>query len=139
MPAKDVYHNIVRTALEKDGWVITDDPFKLKCGTKDLYVDLGAQKLLAAQKGEEKIAVEIKSFLSPSPVTDLENALGQFILYYDILEEQQSDRVLYLAIPQRTYTDLFSEPIGQILLKKKRLRLIIFEPKQEVIVQWIPT
>lgn len=52
MPAKDIYHNIVRTALEKDGWVITDDPFKLKCGTKDLYVDLGAQKLLAAQKNE---------------------------------------------------------------------------------------
>ena len=24
MPAKDVYHNVVRTALEKDGWVITD-------------------------------------------------------------------------------------------------------------------
>lgn len=138
MPAKDVYHNVVRTALEKDGWLITDDPFKLKCGTKDLYVDLGAEKLLAAQKGEKKIAVEIKSFLSPSPVTDLENALGQFILYYDILEEEESNRVLYLAIPQRSYIELFCEPIGQILLKKKRLRLIIFEPKLEVIVQWIP-
>lgn len=137
MPAKDVYHNVVRTALEKDGWLITDDPFKLKCGTKDLYVDLGAEKLLAAQKGEKKIAVEIKSFLSPSPVTDLENALGQFILYYDILEEEESNRVLYLAIPQRSYIELFCEPIGQILLKKKRLRLIIFEPKLEVIVQWI--
>lgn len=64
--------------------------------------------------------------------------MGQFILYYDILEEQGSDRVLYLAIPQRTYTELFSEPIGQLLLKRKRLRLIIFEPKQEVILQWIP-
>lgn len=138
MPAKDVYHNVVRTALEKDGWLITDDPFKLKCGTKDLYIDLGAEKLIAAEKGQQKIAVEIKSFLSPSPVTDLENALGQFILYYDILEEQGSDQILYLAIPQRTYTEIFTEPIGKILLKKNRLRLLIFDQKQEVIVQWIP-
>ena len=138
MPAKDVYHDVVRAALEKDGWVITDDPFRLKIGTKDLYVDLGAEKLLAAQKGKEKIAVEVKSFLSPSPIYDLESALGQFILYYDILEEQGSDRVLYLAIPQRTYIELFNEPIGQILLNKKRLRLVIFEPKKEVILQWIP-
>ncbi|NMG07168.1 element excision factor XisH family protein [Brasilonema sp. UFV-L1] len=138
MPAKDVYHNVVITALEKDDWLITDDPLKLKCGTKDLYIDLGAEKLIAAEKGQQKIAVEIKSFLSQSPVTDLENALGQFILYYDILEEQGSDRILYLAIPRRTYTEIFTETIGKILLKKNRLRLLVFDPKEEVIVQWIP-
>ena len=137
MPAKDVYHNIVITAIEKDGWLITHDPFKLKCGTKDLYIDLGAEKLIAAEKGQQKIAIEIKSFISQSPVTDLENALGQFILYYDILEEQGSDRILYLAIPYRTYTEIFTEPIGKILLKRQRLRLLVFDPKQEVIVQWI--
>lgn len=69
MPAKDVYHHVVITALEKDGWLITDDPFKLKCGTKDLYIDLGAEKLIAAEKDQQKIAVEIKSFLNPSPFT----------------------------------------------------------------------
>ncbi|WP_199339034.1 MULTISPECIES: element excision factor XisH family protein [Nostoc] len=104
---------------------------------KDLYIDLGAEKLIAAQKGQQKIAVKIKSFVSPSPVTDLENALGQFILYYDILEEQGSDRILHLAIPHRTYTEIFTETIGKILLKKNRLRLLVFDPKQEVIVQWI--
>jgi XisH protein len=113
MPAKDVYHNVVITALEKDGWLITDNPFKLKCGTKDLYIDLGAEKLIAAQKGQQKIAVEIKSFISQSPVRDLENALGQFILYYDILEEQGSDRILYLAIPYRTYTEVFTNPLAR--------------------------
>ncbi|MDZ7958516.1 MAG: XisH family protein [Aulosira sp. DedQUE10] len=122
MPAKDVYHNVVIIALEKEGWLITDDPFKLKCGTKDLYIDLGAEKLIAAEKGQQKIAVEIKSFLNTSPVTDLENALEKFILYYDILEEQGSDRILYLAIPYRTYTEIFTEPIGKILLKKDRFK-----------------
>jgi XisH protein len=137
MPAKDIYHNIVIEALKKDGWLITDDPFKLKCGTKDLDIDLGAEKLIAAEKGQHKIAVEIKSFISQFPVTDLEKALGQFILYYDILEEQGSERVLYLAISQRTYNEIFTEPIGKILLKRNRLRLLVFDPKQEIIMQWI--
>ncbi len=85
MLARDIYHNAVRNALEKDSWQITKDPFILKWGTRDLYIDLGAEKLIAAEKSGEKIAVEIKSFIGASPVTDLENALGQYILYYDIL------------------------------------------------------
>lgn len=81
MPAKDIYHEIVKQALIKNDWTITDDPLKLTIGGRSLYVDLGAEKLIAAQKGNQKIAVEIKSFLSLSPIKDLENALGQYILY----------------------------------------------------------
>ena len=54
MPAKDIFHNIVVTALQKDGWIITDDPLRLKWGLRELFVDLGAKKLIAAQKGETK-------------------------------------------------------------------------------------
>ena len=70
MPAKDIYHQIVKDALIKDGWTITDDPLKLTIGSRSLYVDLGASKLLAAQKEDQKIAVEIKSFLGASPIND---------------------------------------------------------------------
>lgn len=77
MSAKDFYHDTVRTALIKDGWTITDDPFKLRVGGRSVYVDLGAKKLFAAEKQGRKIAVEIKSFLDPSPVSELEKALGQ--------------------------------------------------------------
>lgn len=80
MPAKDIYHDTVKKALIKDGWVITHDPLILKWGSKDLYVDLGAEQLVAAEKEGRKIAVEVKSFVSPSEVEDLEHALGQFIL-----------------------------------------------------------
>lgn len=93
---------------------------------------------MAAEKAGRKIAVEIKSFIGVSPVTDLEKALGQYILYQDILEETEADRVLYLAIRQSTYKELFCVPIGMLLLKKSRLRLIVFNPKTEEIVQWIP-
>lgn len=138
MPAKDIYHNTVRNALLKDGWNITDDPFILKWGTRDLYIDLGAKKVIAAEKGEQKIAVEIKSFIGASPVANLENALGQYILYYDILNRLEPNRRLYLAIRQETFTDLFEEPIGKILLENQRLRLLVFDSEQEVILQWIP-
>ena len=48
MPAKDFYHNTVRNALIKDGWKITDDPLILKIGERSTFVDLGAEKLIAA-------------------------------------------------------------------------------------------
>ncbi|MEQ9549706.1 MAG: element excision factor XisH family protein [Coleofasciculus sp. G3-WIS-01] len=137
MPAKDLYHEKVRVILEQDGWTITDDPFKLKWGLRELFVDLGATKLIAAQKAERKIAVEIKSFVKASPVTDLEAALGQYILYQNILEEIEPNRQLYLAIRQATYREIFSEPIGSLVLTKNPLHLLVFDPHKEIIAQWI--
>ena len=81
MPARDKYHNAVRNALIKDGWTITHDPLRLVWGKRDMYVDLGAKKLLGAQKGERLIAVEIKSFAGASEMADLEKAVGQFSVY----------------------------------------------------------
>jgi len=138
MPAKDIYHDCVKNALIKDSWIITHDPLILKWGLKDLYVDLGAQQLLAAEKNKQKIAVEIKSFVSPSEVEDLKNAVGQFILYHDILTRIEPDRILYLAIREAVFVDLFEEPIGRILLENQRIRLIVFNPQAEEIVKWIP-
>lgn len=137
MPARDLYHVNVKNALIRDGWTITHDPLTLKLGKKDLYVDLGAMQLLAAEKAERKIAVEIKSFTGRSDVDDLEKALGQYVLYQDILAELEPERVLYLAIPSSVFEDLFEEPIGKLLLKNRRLKLITFEPSQEVVKQWI--
>jgi hypothetical protein len=75
MPAKDIYHDTVKNALIKEGWTITDDPLILKWGSKTLLIDLGAEKLIAAEKDNKKIAVEIKSFVGASQVNDLEKAL----------------------------------------------------------------
>jgi hypothetical protein len=135
---KTLYHHNVKNALIADGWTITNDPLKLKYGLKDLYVDLGAMKLLAAEKEERKIAVEVKSFLGKSDIEDLEKALGQYVLYYDVLAEQQPNRTLYIAVTQRIFQDLFEEPIGKLLLKNRRVKLIVFDERQEVILEWIP-
>lgn len=55
--AKDIYHNTVRVALEKDGWTITDDPLTLPIGDRSVYVDLGAEKLLTAEREGQRIAI----------------------------------------------------------------------------------
>lgn len=138
MPAKDIYHYNVKQALIKDRWTITHDPLSLKWGVKDMYVDLGAQRLLAAEKAQEKIAVEVKSFTGSSDLNDLEKAIGQYILYNDVLAQVEPERILYLAVPDKIFIDLFQEPIGQLLLNNQRCRLVTFNPKQEEIVRWIP-
>ena len=115
MSAKDFYHNTVKNALIKDGWNITDDPLILSIGKKNLFVDLGAEKLIAAEKSNQKIAVEIKSFISASLINDLEKALGQYILYREILRQKQESRILYLAIKRSAYEEIFEEPIGKLL------------------------
>ena len=137
MPAKDIYHDTVKNALIKDGWIITDDPLILSIGKKDLFIDLGAEKLIAAEKDNQKIAVEIKSFVGHSQVNDLENALGQYILYHEVLLAKQETRILYLALKESAYQEIFEEPIGQILLKRKIINLVVFDEKKELILQWI--
>ena len=138
MPARDRYHQHVKRALIADGWTITHDPLALKWGVKDLYVDLGTEQLLAAEKGMMQIAVEVKSFLGPSELADLEQAIGQFVLYHDILAHVEPARQLYLAVSDVIFADLFEEPIGKILLDNRRVRLLVFDPILEVISQWTP-
>ena len=138
MPARDRDHQLVRRALVRDGWTITHDPLRLRWGVRDLYVDLGAERLLAAEKGAVKIAVEIKSFAGPSVVDDLEKAIGQFTVYHDVLETIEPDRELYLAVSEETYHDAFEDPLGELLLSKRRARLLIYSDETEVISQWTP-
>src|SRR3954451_8544132 len=110
MPARNVYHDVVVRALVAEGWTITHDPLTISFGGKDMFVDLGAERVtLGAEKSGQKIAVEIQSFLSPSPVRDLEEAVGQYEIYRAILEETDPDRELYLAAPVRIHESLLSE------------------------------
>ncbi|AOX04119.1 fatty-acid synthase [Moorena producens PAL-8-15-08-1] len=137
MPAKDIYHDTVKNALIKDGWTITNDPLSLKIGKKDIYIDLAAEKLLVAEKQGQKIAVEVKSFVGSSEIEDLKNALGQYILYDKVLKRQLSERLLYLAIRSAIFNRLFTKEIGQILLEDNTLKIMVFDPEEEVIIKWI--
>ena len=139
MPARDVYHDQCKAALIKDGWKITDDPLSLKWAKKDVHIDLGAEEVLAAEKLGRKIAIEIKSFIGPSEMHDLQQALGQFLIYRTALEaSSQPDRERFMAVPERVYFRLFSTVEGRALIENERLQIIVFAPQTEEITQWIP-
>jgi XisH protein len=138
MPAKDIYHATVKAALIKDGWTITDDPLNLKIGTRNTAIDLGAEKIIAAERGKEKIAVEVKSFISPSPISDLEKAWGQFFLYARALRKRDPTRRLYLAVRQNVFETIFQEEAGELLLEEPGFCLVVFDENTEEILQWKP-
>lgn len=136
MSARDIFHNAVRAALEKEGWVITQDPLFIKVEDIEFYIDLGGERIIAAQKDTQKIAVEIKSFLGSSEVSDFHLALGQFLNYRLALKKKQPERVLYLAVPVDVYDEFFSRPFIQEVIAEYNLKLLIFDAEKEEIVLW---
>jgi len=136
--ARNIYHDTVVRALSADGWTVTHDPLTLSYGGKDLFVDLGAERFaIAAQKGGQRIAVEVQSFLSQSPIRDLQEAVGQFEVYRAVLAEIESDRLLYLAVPRRVHEGLLSESFGRLIVERVELPLIVFDEQEERITLWI--
>ncbi|MEO1094075.1 MAG: element excision factor XisH family protein [Cyanobacteria bacterium J06638_28] len=108
MPRRDAIHNLVKQALVKDGWQITDDPYVISYGERFLFVDLAATEkervnglqgqFIGAAKGNQQIAVEIKEFQSQSAIASLEQAIGQYVLYRLLLDQVDPARRLYLAV-----------------------------------------
>jgi len=136
MAAKDRFHDAVKQALLKEQWVITADPLILKIDKVKFEIDLAAEKVFAAEKAGQKIAVEIKSFLNPSAVTDFHSALGQFLNYRLGLQMNEPDRTLYLAIPLDIFESFFQERFTQEAVRQYQVKLIVYEPVEEVIIEW---
>jgi len=137
MSAKDRFHDVVKTALQKDGWRITHDPLTVRIeGIADMYIDLGAQKLIAAEQNGQKIAVEVKSFIGTSTISEFHTALGQFINYRYALEVQEPDRVLYLAVPLNAYSDFFTKSFIQSVIQRSQVNLLVYDVEVEEIVKW---
>jgi WD40 repeat protein len=137
MPAKDVFHQLVKTALENEGWTITHDPYHIDLGFVDFYIDLGAERLIAATKGGEKIAVEIKTFLAASTISEFHTSIGQFINYRIALEEEDADRKLYLAVPSDIYKRFFKHPFIQTVICRNQIPLLVYDTEKQEIAQWI--
>lgn len=136
MAAKDKVHDHVVQALKKDGWAITHDPFKILWKKRKLFVDLGAEKLIAAQKDSKKIAVEVKSFIGASDLDDLYQAIGQFILYRQAMRLVAPERVLFLAIDLQVFKLLFDDEDGEALRANESINLLVFDKQTEEVVLW---
>jgi hypothetical protein len=135
--AKDRFHDVVKRALEKEGWQITDDPYELKVDGVEFEIDLAAEQLLAAEQGDQRIAVAIKSFISTSHVSEFHTVLGQFLNYRDALVKVEPERQLFLAVRQPVYVEFFQRKFIMSAVERYQLHLIIYDVEQEVITQWL--
>jgi hypothetical protein len=134
--AKDRFHQVVRTALEKEGWQITADPYEISVDEVDFEIDLAAETLLAATRENQKIAVEIKSFIGSSNISDFHTALGQFLNYRNALAIVEPERQLYLAVRSKVYDSFFQRRFVIATVKQYNIKLIVYSVAQEAIVQW---
>lgn len=137
MPIMDVYHDLFKKSLIDNGWTITHDPYPLNIGLRTILVDLGAQKLIAAEKGNKKIAIEIKSFSSPSLLNELEKSIGQMRLYNFSLSKRDPERKLFIAFPLRIFKEINLDPELKEFFDLERLNQIIFNQDTGVIVEWL--
>jgi hypothetical protein len=138
MPTRDPYHDLVKNALRKDGWRVTYDVLPLKRRTVSEAGESWTMQLLAADKDERKIAVAVNSFIGRSDLATLSQALAQLALSRPRVHAVESTRVLYLAVRQATYTTCFTEPEGRLLLARQPTPLLVFDPRTEAVVQWVP-
>jgi hypothetical protein len=103
---------------------------------RKLQIDVGAERLLAAQKGDDKIAVEIKSFIGANDLEDLYQALGQFILYRKALSVKDPERRLFLSIRVETYQQMFADEEGESLRAEVGINILVVHTNLEEIVLW---
>lgn len=135
--ARDKYHNLVKTALINDGWSITHDPYPLRKWNPDWEIDLGAEKMIAAEKGSEKIAVEIKSFLAASFGNEFHTILGQYINYCLGLSQIEPERILYLAVPSNIWETEFQRSGIQFSVNSMKVKIIVYDLEAKKIEKWI--
>jgi XisH protein len=134
--AKDLFHQVVKDALIKDGWNITHDPFPVDYGDVQMQIDWGAERLLAATKDKTIIAVEIKSFVRPSAISEFHTAVGQYLNYRRALRAQEPNRVLYLAVPSQTYDEFFRLRFIEEGIEEYQIFLIVYDLEDRSIIKW---
>ena len=131
MPARDRYHDNVVHALQKEGWDVTDEQVLLIVGKRYVWTDI------QAEKDGQTIYVEVKGFETRYSIIEyLASTVGQYVMYSASIEYLQLDILLYLAVPNHAFYGILSETLGQQVMKKANIRLLVFNPIAEEVTQW---
>ncbi len=137
--AKDYFHPVVKAALIQEGWDVTDDPLNITVGGVDMEIDLGAERIITAERKGKKIAVEVKSFLAgTSAISEFHWALGQFINYRAALKSETPDRILYLAIPYIAFNTFFQLDFPKSRVEENQVKLLVYDTLSQRELLWIP-
>ncbi len=137
--ARDALHDVVKHALQKDGWRITHDPLRLVIGVDTMFVDLAAERLITAERGTEHIAVEIKGYTETTSINGFHGVIGQYIHYRLALRNSYPEYRLYLAIPESVFKSFFRREFAQLSVKENQVALLVYNPEKEVITHGYDT
>ena len=137
MSAKDRIHNAVKNALIKEGWDIVADPYPIQYKEVRLLADLAGEKGIAATKEEQKVVIEVKSFVGRSPMREFQTALGQYLIYRTFIEQTHADYKIYLAVNQDIYDQFFQQIAIQLILTTYQVLLLIVDLNTEEVRRWI--
>ncbi len=137
MPNEDRYHPVVLQCLKKAGWSIVKEQEYISIGThndtnRHLYIDIKAQR-----DDEQLVLIEVKG-LERSPVHELIELLGQYLIYRIALDYLSIKIPLYIAISEIAYQDIIQHVLGQEMMSRYAIPLLVFDPVTEEIVKWIP-
>jgi hypothetical protein len=136
--AKDFFHVAVLNSLTKDSWAITADPYRLILSKRVLEIDISADKIIAAERGLDKIAVEVKSFMKESFIYEFYTALGQYLVYETFLARQEPDRQLFMAVSDEVFAARFEKDDDVLFIcRKYNLRILIFNKLTHTVESWI--
>ena len=64
--------------------------------------------------------------------------LGQYLVYRMALDYLLIQTPLYIAIPQAAYHSIIQHVIGQEMMRRYAVPLLVFDPVREEILEWIP-
>ncbi|HMQ47049.1 MAG TPA: element excision factor XisH family protein [Saprospiraceae bacterium] len=135
--ARDIFHDVVKEALCAEGWLVTHDPLTLLSREEgDLQTDIGAERMITAEKGIEKIAVEVKSFTNPSIIHDFLLATGQYQGYFIVMKKKNIERTLFLAMPYYIYERLNELQFFKDIISELSIKLLLFNPLTKKIESW---
>ncbi|MEQ8674938.1 MAG: element excision factor XisH family protein [Aggregatilineales bacterium] len=137
MPNEDRYHPVVLRCLQKAGWSIIKEQVYISVGKYDdtnrrLYIDIKAQRY-----DDQLALIEVKG-LERSPVHELMELLGQYLMYRIALDYLSIELPLYIALPENVYKGIIQHVLGQEMMTRYAIPLLIFDPVKEEIVKWIP-
>ena len=137
MPRKDLYHDVVKTALEKDGCRIVKEDLPISSGGINFFVDIEAEAMYVAEREGEQIAVEVKTFQGQSLVQNMHEAFGKYILYRYAIVAERPELNLFLAIPLKAYNTFFQLDFIKNVITKDKVNLIVYDTENQIISKWL--
>ena len=129
MPAQDSCQPQIVRALEKAGWLVNTKVKAIRSASILAHPDIEAFK-----DEQLHIIVEVKCFPGANRTQELYIALGQYIVYRELLKTKRPDALLFLAVPHDD-PDMV-DPVINTTLEVNHVKMLLVDLAKEEVVEW---